>query len=71
MIRFGTNPIAWANDDDQTIGAHIPTAQILHEAGRQIGVDGLENGHRWPDAPSTIGSPGRLDCPSLRIRPDP
>ena len=31
MIRFGTNPIAWANDDDTTIGADIPTARILDE----------------------------------------
>lgn len=51
MIQFGTNPIAWANDDDQTIGADIPTARILDEAGRQIGFDGIENGHRWPDDP--------------------
>ncbi|MFN3275942.1 MAG: myo-inosose-2 dehydratase [Paracoccus sp. (in: a-proteobacteria)] len=51
MILYGTNPIAWANDDDQSIGAHIPTAQILHEAGRVIGFDGIENGHRWPGDP--------------------
>ena len=51
MIQFGTNPIAWANDDDQTIGADIPTARILDEAGRQIGFDGIENGHRWPEDP--------------------
>ena len=49
MIRFGTNPIAWANDDDQSIGADIPTRRILDEAGRQIGFDGIENGHRWPE----------------------
>lgn len=48
MIQFGTNPIAWANDDDQSIGADIPTERILDEAGRQIGFDGIENGHRWP-----------------------
>ncbi len=54
MIRFGTNPIAWANDDDQTIGADIPTARILDEAGRQIGFDGIENGHRWPDEPEAL-----------------
>ncbi|MDD7973661.1 hypothetical protein [Roseinatronobacter alkalisoli] len=48
MIQFGTNPIAWANDDDQTLGADIPTERILDEAGRQIGFDGIENGHRWP-----------------------
>lgn len=54
MIRFGTNPIAWANDDDQTIGADIPTSRILDEAGRQIGFDGIENGHRWPDDPEAL-----------------
>jgi inosose dehydratase len=54
MIRFGTNPIAWANDDDQSLGAHIPTARILDEAGRQIGFDGIENGHRWPSDPEEL-----------------
>lgn len=54
MIRFGTNPIAWANDDDRSIGADIPTARILDEAGRQIGFDGIENGHRWPDDPEAL-----------------
>lgn len=53
MIRFGTNPIAWANDDDQTLGAHIPTDQILREAS-EIGFDGIENGHRWPDEPEAL-----------------
>lgn len=55
MIQFGTNPIAWANDDDQTLGADIPTARILHEAGDLIGFDGIENGHRWPqDDPEAL-----------------
>lgn len=55
MIRFGTNPIAWANDDDQSLGANIPTTRILDEAGRQIGFDGIENGHRWPqDDPEAL-----------------
>ena len=54
MILYGTNPIAWANDDDQTIGADIPTEQILHEAGEVIGFDGIENGHRWPDDPAAL-----------------
>lgn len=48
MILYGTNPIAWANDDDTSVGAHIPTEQILRQAGREIGFDGIENGHRWP-----------------------
>lgn len=47
MIRFGTNPIAWSNDDDQTLGAHITLDQCLSEAG-QIGFDGIENGHKMP-----------------------
>ncbi|WP_372804098.1 myo-inosose-2 dehydratase [Paracoccus seriniphilus] len=55
MIQFGTNPIAWANDDDQTLGANIPTERILEEAGRLIGFDGIENGHRWPqDDPQAL-----------------
>lgn len=55
MIQFGTNPIAWANDDDQSLGADIPTDRILNEAGRVIGFDGIENGHRWPqDDPEAL-----------------
>lgn len=53
MILYGANPIAWANDDDQTLGAHIPTEQILQEAST-IGFDGIENGHRWPDDPEEL-----------------
>ncbi len=53
MIRFGTNPIAWANDDDQSLGADIATEQILREAA-EIGFDGIENGHRWPDEPEAL-----------------
>ena len=54
MILFGTNPIAWANDDDRSIGADISTTRILDEAGRQIGFDGIENGHRWPEDPEEL-----------------
>ncbi|MFD0979964.1 myo-inosose-2 dehydratase [Tropicimonas aquimaris] len=53
MILFGTNPIAWANDDDHSLGADIPTERILHEAA-EIGFDGIENGHRWPDDPEAL-----------------
>lgn len=56
MILFGTNPIAWANDDDRSIGADITTTRILDEAGRQIGFDGIENGHRWPDEPEALSA---------------
>jgi inosose dehydratase len=54
MIQYGTNPIAWANDDDPSIGADFSTNRILDEAGRQIGFDGIENGHRWPDDPKEL-----------------
>lgn len=47
MIRYGTNPIAWSNDDDQTIGAHIPLEQCLREAA-EIGFEGIEKGHKMP-----------------------
>lgn len=47
MIRYGTNPIAWSNDDDQTLGAHITLEQCLSEASK-IGFDGIENGHKMP-----------------------
>lgn len=47
MIRYGTNPIAWSNDDDQTLGADITLEQCLSDAGR-IGFDGIEKGHKLP-----------------------
>ena len=47
MIRFGTNPIAWSNDDDQTLGADISLEQCLRETA-QIGFDGIEKSHKMP-----------------------
>jgi inosose dehydratase len=47
MIRYGTNPIAWSNDDDRRLGAHIPLAQCLGETAA-IGFDGIEKGHKMP-----------------------
>jgi inosose dehydratase len=47
MIRYGTNPIAWSNDDDQTLGAHISLEQCLDECAK-IGFDGIEKGHKFP-----------------------
>jgi inosose dehydratase len=48
MILYGTNPIAWSNDDDQTLGADISLDRCLSEAGR-IGFDGIEKGHKMPN----------------------
>ena len=53
MIYYGTNPIAWSNDDDQTLGADIPLEQCLSEAG-QIGFDGIEKGHKLPTEPTEL-----------------
>ncbi|MHA1127786.1 MAG: myo-inosose-2 dehydratase [Alphaproteobacteria bacterium] len=53
MILYGTNPIAWSNDDDQTLGAEISLEQCLREAG-EIGFDGIEKGHKMPVEPEAL-----------------
>ncbi|VAW14888.1 Inosose dehydratase, partial [hydrothermal vent metagenome] len=53
MIRYGTNPIAWSNDDDRSLGADTPLEQCLREAG-EIGFDGIEKGHKFPDEPVAL-----------------
>lgn len=47
MIRYATHPIAWTNDDDRTIGAHIPLEVCLGQA-RDMGFAGIEKGHKMP-----------------------
>ena len=53
MIRYGTNPIAWSNDDDQSLGAHITLKQCLDETAA-IGFDGIERGHKFPTTPDGL-----------------
>ncbi|MBJ6133255.1 myo-inosose-2 dehydratase [Ochrobactrum sp. Q0168] len=53
MILYGTNPIAWSNDDDRSLGAHITLDQCLDEAAR-IGFDGIEKGHKFPQEPQAL-----------------
>jgi inosose dehydratase len=48
MIRYGTNPIAWSNDDDWSLGAHLTHEDCLSDC-RKIGFDGIEKGHKMPD----------------------
>lgn len=48
MIRYGTNPIAWSNDDDRTIGAHLTLEDCLSDC-ETIGFDGIEKGHKMPN----------------------
>lgn len=53
MILFGTNPIAWSNDDDRTIGANISLDQCLDDCAK-IGFDGIEKGHKLPTTPDGL-----------------
>ena len=53
MIFYGTNPIAWSNDDDRTLGAHISLEQCLDETAK-IGFDGIEKGHKFPQDPACL-----------------
>ncbi len=53
MILYGTNPIAWSNDDDQSLGADISLEQCLLEAS-EIGFDGIEKGHKFPTDPAKL-----------------
>ena len=48
MILYGTNPIAWSNDDDHSIGAHLTLDDCLADC-RTIGFDGIEKGHKMPN----------------------
>ncbi len=64
MILYGTNPIAWSNDDDQTLGADITLEQCLDEAAR-IGFDGIEKGHKFPT--TVAGLKAVLDPRGLRF----
>ncbi|MGV7213090.1 myo-inosose-2 dehydratase [Bradyrhizobium sp. UFLA05-112] len=48
MILFGTNPIAWSNDDDWSIGDHLTLEDCLSDC-QKIGFDGIEKGHKMPD----------------------
>ncbi|PHR93115.1 MAG: myo-inosose-2 dehydratase [Blastopirellula sp.] len=64
MILYGTNPIAWSNDDDQTLGAQISLEECLSDAGK-IGFDGIEKGHKMPtELPALIS---KLDSHGLQF----
>ncbi|KAB0682758.1 myo-inosose-2 dehydratase [Aureimonas leprariae] len=55
MILYGTNPIAWSNDDDHSIGAHLTLDDCLTDC-RRIGFDGIEKGHKMPDEGAALKS---------------
>ncbi|WP_417624205.1 myo-inosose-2 dehydratase [Paremcibacter congregatus] len=47
MIKIGTNPIAWSNDDMQEIGGETSLQTCLQEAAA-AGYAGIELGHKFP-----------------------
>jgi inosose dehydratase len=53
MILYGTNPIAWSNDDDPSIGGHISLETCLDQTAA-IGFDGIENGNKFPKDPAAL-----------------
>ena len=67
MILYGTNPIAWSNDDDQTLGADI-SARAMPARGRR---DRLRRHREGPqDADRGGGAEGRARAarPAVRLR---
>ena len=53
MIRIGTNPIGWSNDDLRELGGATPLETCLSEA-RQAGYAGIELGHKFPRDPEAL-----------------
>jgi inosose dehydratase len=53
MIRIGTNPIGWSNDDLRELGGATPLETCLSEA-RQAGYTGIELGHKFPRRPEVL-----------------
>jgi len=53
MIRIGTNPIGWSNDDLRELGDATPLETCLSEA-RQAGYAGIELGHKFPRHAETL-----------------
>lgn len=49
MIRYGTNPIAWSNDDDRSLGAHISLKECLDDSAK-IGLDSIDMDCKLPTA---------------------
>ena len=52
-VRFGTNPIAWSNDDMPELGGDTPLETCLAEA-RQAGFTGIEKGNKFPTDPAAL-----------------
>jgi inosose dehydratase len=46
-VRIGANPIAWSNDDLQSLGGETPLEVCLAQA-KEAGFQGMELGHKFP-----------------------
>ena len=53
VVRIGTNPIAWSNDDLPELGGDTPLETCLAEA-REAGFTGIENGRKFPTDPAML-----------------
>jgi inosose dehydratase len=53
MIRIGTNPIAWSNDDLPELGGDTPLETCLAEV-REAGFTGIEKGNKFPNDPAAL-----------------
>jgi len=53
MVRLGTNPIAWSNDDLPELGGDTPLETCLREA-REAGFTGIEKGNKFPTEPDAL-----------------
>ncbi len=56
MVRLGTNPIAWSNDDLPELGGDTPLETCLREA-RAAGFTGIEKGNKFPTDPDRAARP--------------
>ncbi len=63
-VFFGTNPIAWSNDDMRELGGDTPLEVCLAEA-RAAGFTGIELGHKFPRDAATLGP--ILEAHDLRL----
>src|SRR5215470_16971057 len=53
VMRIGTNPIAWSNDDMRELGGATPLETCLAEA-KEAGFAGIELGHKFPREPAAL-----------------
>jgi inosose dehydratase len=55
VVRIGTNPIAWSNDDLPELGGETPLETCLAEA-HEAGFTGIEMGNKFPREPAALAT---------------